>query len=269
VRFSAIEAVAAIAFLVTSAPPTPALAWNADGHRLVCAIAWEVVAPQIRAKIQAVLDIETRAQFADSCTWADGYRDTHPETEPWFHITVPTDAKAVDLDRDCPPTRGCIVRRIEHDIEMLKGSAAKSEKATALKFLGHLVADLHQPLNVSFAKDRGGEDIKGTFLGRKVNLHAIWDAGLIESEPRSWQEIADSYGEIFNNRQHPPRTASTLVTWANESLWIMRTPATSYVGNPGGFAFDETYVEQNRHIAIEQMVRAGLRLGDLLSEALQ
>ncbi len=55
--------------------------------------------------------------------------------------------------------------------------------------------------------------------------------------------------------------------WAIESYWIMRTPATGYLGNPGNLTFGEVYVAQNKLTAMEQIEKAGLRLSHLLNRA--
>jgi hypothetical protein len=49
----------------------------------------------------------------------------------------------------------------------------------------------------------------------------------------------------------------------------MRGAPTGYVGNPGGLTFDETYVQQNRPVAMGQLEKAGVRLGLTLNEALR
>jgi hypothetical protein len=61
-------------------------------------------------------------------------------------------------------------------VQVLKSPDAPSnEKRTALRFIAHLVGDIHQPLHAGFAEDRGGSDINVRFNGRKMNLH--WALG--------------------------------------------------------------------------------------------
>ena len=47
-----------------------------------------------------------------------------------------------------------------------------------------LVADVHQPLHVSLAEDRGGNDIRVTIPTpdgpTETNLHRVWDVTLVE-----------------------------------------------------------------------------------------
>ncbi|KAI9221064.1 phospholipase C/P1 nuclease domain-containing protein [Blastocladiella britannica] len=51
--------------------------------------------------------------------------------------------------------------------------------AEALKFLVHLVQDVHQPLHLS-GKLRGGNDAPVLFAGKHMNLHGLWDYAMLE-----------------------------------------------------------------------------------------
>src|SRR6202042_1022788 len=51
-------------------------------------------------------------------------------------------------------------------------------KLASLKFLGHWVGDIHQPLHVSFEDDRGGNNIAVTGECGS-NLHSAWDTCLV------------------------------------------------------------------------------------------
>ena len=53
--------------------------------------------------------------------------------------------------------------------------STKEDKIIALKFLVHLIGDLHQPLHVGNGTDRGGNDIKVKWFGEATNLHNVWD----------------------------------------------------------------------------------------------
>jgi hypothetical protein len=59
-------------------------------------------------------------------------------------------------------------------------SATEQERLEALKYVGHWVGDLHQPLHASFEDDRGGNAIgvSGGLCSR--DLHAVWDRCIIE-----------------------------------------------------------------------------------------
>lgn len=242
----------------------PAAAWDRAGHRLACAITLDVMSPGTRDRAFDLLDIGAPEDFLEMCTWAERLKAAQPETAAWHMMHVPRDADAIDLARDCPDPQSCVVRRIDYDLVVLKSDAPKEDKATSLKLLMHLVADLHQPLNIAFAEDGHGADIPATFLGRPTTLYDIWNADLLDADR---VEAGNSHETLW--LAHEVQTHVTPLEWARESFFIMRGPAAGYVGNPGGLAFDKTYVQQNRPIAMGQIEKAGVRLGLMLNDALK
>jgi hypothetical protein len=249
--------------------PGTALAWGRGGHRAVCLTAWGELSAPTRAAVLDLLGITTPEQFADSCYWADEVRPQRPLTGPWHYINIPKDARAIDLERDCPLPASCIVREIDRHAATLKDAASKTERAEALKFLAHFVGDLHQPLHVGFAEDRGGNEISLTFLGRRTNMHALWDWGLLEA-PAPPPDLSYPHVKAALHRLARSRwKAGTPADWAQETLWLMRAPATGYVGNPGGLEFGDVYVAQNYPVAGAQVEKAGVRLAYLLEDVLK
>jgi hypothetical protein len=252
-------AVLALLFLGAAAP---AFAWSRDGHRVACTIAWDETSEAARAAVGALLDISSKDQFVEACLWLD----TQPDKKTWHTVFVPRTAREVDPVRDC--AAGCALAHVERSLAVLKSKARKPEKAEALKVLTHLIAELHQPLNLGFVEDGGGETIKGTFRGRPVTLRSVWEQELLGTilNPDSPNGFLTVYGYFSIEGRAPRLAAETPLDWATETFWIMRTPATGYVGNPGGLDYDDTYVSQNRRIALEQLDKTGVRLAALLTE---
>jgi len=250
------------ALAVVSVTAAPAAAWDRAGHRLACAIALDVMAPAARDTAFDLLDITNSDGFLELCNWAERLKIAQPETEAWHMMSVPRDADAIDLVRDCPDPASCVVRRIDYDLIVIKSDAPREDKATSLMLLMHLVADVHQPLNIAFADDAHGAKIPATFLGRPSNLYDIWNSGLLAAD-----RIAPGGDHETLWLAHEVQTHVTPLEWARESFYIMRGPATGYVGNPGGLDFDKTYVQQNRPIAMGQIEKAGVRLGLMLNDA--
>lgn len=242
----------------------PAFAWGRDGHRLSCAITLDVMSPATRSEAFEILDVTRSEDFLELCFWAERVKASQPETAPWHTMQVPRGAEAIDLARDCPEPKSCVVNRVVQEISTLKSDAPKDQKAVALKLLMHLIADLHQPLNLGFVEDDGGRQIAADFLGRKTTLYDIWETGLLEAE-----RVAPGGSLETLWLAHEVQTHPTPLDWARESFFIMRSPATGYIGNPGGLSFDERYVQQNRPIAMGQLEKAGVRLGLTLNDALR
>lgn len=73
-----------------------------------------------------------------------------------------------------------MVEAIKAQTTTLSSSTATDQaKLLALKYLVHLVADVHQPLHAGFADDRGGNQFQVQAYGHGTNLHALWDSGLV------------------------------------------------------------------------------------------
>jgi S1/P1 Nuclease len=129
-------------------------AWGDNGHRIICEIAFQELNPQARAAVTQLLQRDPDfSRFWEACTWPD-----HPRTRsPEHFVNLPRTATQLE-DDPCPLDDICVVTAIEADWAVLsRASASEAEKLAALKYLGHWVGDVHQPLHVSFKDDRGGE----------------------------------------------------------------------------------------------------------------
>ena len=82
--------------------------------------------------------------------------------------------------------RDCVVDRIRYNQERLADTSLdRADRAIALKFLVHLVGDVHQPLH-ALGVERGGNGIRVSVFGSPdcryddgtsypCNLHGVWD----------------------------------------------------------------------------------------------
>src|SRR5215831_13400116 len=114
--------------------------------------------------------------FADACTWPD-----HPRKRAEEHfINVGRSVHTITVAQ-CPAVPKCLFTAIPADLDVLRTSNDDVAKLASLKFLGHWIGDIHQPLHVSFADDRGGNFIRES--GPCVNsLHTVWDTCIIEKK---------------------------------------------------------------------------------------
>ena len=54
----------------------------------------------------------------------------------------------------------------------------------------HITEDVHQPMHVAHAADKGGNDINVNWFDKPTNLHAVWDSDLIDFQQLSYTEYA-------------------------------------------------------------------------------
>ncbi|MGE4064446.1 MAG: S1/P1 nuclease [Rhodospirillaceae bacterium] len=243
-----------VAMLVVS-PSTRA--WDTAGHRAICEIAWDALQPAAERGVREALRLGSKEAFAALCV--------HAEITEKDLMILPAGARGIEYERDCPEQRSCPVREIERAVADL--NSGRGDRGEAILRLAHFTGEVHQPLSVGYAADRNGLDIEATYLGRPTTMHRLWHSELLAA-PRPPRPDLDTGFElrlITNFLERPRWAQSSPIAWATESYWIMRTPATGYVGNPGGLAFDEVYVTQNKVTVLDQIEKAGVRLGHLLN----
>ncbi|MGE3519569.1 MAG: S1/P1 nuclease [Vicinamibacterales bacterium] len=257
-------------------------AWGAQGHRVVAAIASDLLSPDARREAASLLDGQT---LADVAVWADEIRDDLNQTAGWHYVNIPPDASAYSRDRDCPRQprvsagspadrwRDCIVDRIDyHRMRLASRSLDRADRAVALKFLVHLVGDIHQPFH-AIGVAAGGNGIPVSVFGsnncavsraappRPCNLHGAWDVALV-----AHRELDDrSYVDALARRVRIARTApaSSAASWAMESLRLAEAALV-----PAHGSVDEAYYRVQIDVVDEQIARAGVRLAALLDAAL-
>jgi len=275
---------AAVLLMVASLGAAPAAwGWGDQGHQIICALAMEEMQPSTRAKVRALAAADRRYNtFAESCVWPDHPKQRRPE----HFVNVPRDASAIQ-DESCPEASACLFTAIAADSAVLRDHAStKSARLRALKFLGHWMGDLHQPLHVSFADDRGGNSIRVTGLCTE-ELHATWDRCLVSRELGDGNPftIARKLAKEIDDADRTAWKSSGIVGWANESFQIAIDPASLYCVEKNGVCqydathrdlgphqthrtvkIDEGYVDTNGPIVRERIKRAGVRLAKLLDD---
>ena len=130
------------------------------------------MAPATQDKIKAILQHDEEfGSFSDTCIWPD-----HPRQRATEHyVNLPRDAVGFAKQDPCAGADPCILSAIAADTAVLASPADDQSRLEALKFLGHWIGDVHQPMHVSFADDRGGNRIavlSACSNGRYPNLHA-------------------------------------------------------------------------------------------------
>ena len=162
------------------------MAWSRTGHRIVGNIAEQFLTKNAKAQINRIIGHNDRSRLS---YWADEIK-SDPEWKhawDWHFCTIPN-------GEDYIPGKyaGEAIEKVNEFISTLKNKkSSKQDKQVALKFLIHLVGDLHQPLHVGRKDDKGGNTIKVKWFGEESNLHSIWDYHLLEHQQLSYTEYSD------------------------------------------------------------------------------
>jgi hypothetical protein len=221
--------------------------------------------------------------FRASCNWPDRPRQRASE----HFVNLLRDATGLD-DDECPMADECVVSAIKDDFAVLASpDATDGEKLAALKFLGHWVGDIHQPLHAASRDDRGGNYVR-TRGSSCESLHTLWDSCIVEERLGMHPlAIVPEIRAGITDELRAEWLASRPVDWANESFAIAREPDVGYCvmvdgtcryaadnvefqeGEPERVvAVDDGYLDRHAAIARERIAMAGVRLAGLLNRAL-
>jgi hypothetical protein len=272
--------VAAAGLAACAMLPLELSAWGGIGHHVVIRIALTRMTPEAIRLAASLLDDE---DIIEASTWADRVRRDRPETYNWHFVNVPFGERSYVPSRDCRQTEtgDCIVAAIVRARAGLRDRArAREARAESLKFLLHLVGDLHQPLHTIGNFDRGGNDVATFVVGYQPaagrghpNLHTVWDSVLIGR--RGLDEAAYAALLLGRLRAEPLDEPETIdeEAWTNESHELARRFVYAYADfsaagpPPTPVRLDPTYQRIAEPIIDRQLIRGGVRLARMLNEA--
>jgi nuclease S1 len=238
---------------------SPAFPWGRKGHEIVAAIAETQLTDAVRKCIKELLPQGTT--LADASKWPDEVGRKIVDMNPYHFVNFPRDANEYNHQRDCK-LRNCIIESIAWYTQVLQSpNAPRNEKRTALRFIAHLVGDIHQPLHAGFAEDRGGNSVEVRFKGRKENLHSLWDTALVELEPGTPAEIAARIQAVVDKDELQQWQQGTPADRALESLAVVRTRVYRL---PASGEINASYIESARAVIRIRLAQAGARLAWLL-----
>ncbi len=206
-------------------------------------------------EVARLLALEDTERLADISTWADEHRS--PATARWHFVNLGRDCR-YRPDEHCPDGQ-CVVEAIRRQSKVLESSASDVDRLKALKYLAHLVADVHQPLHAGFAEDRGGNSFQLQWAGRGSNLHRVWDSGLIEVRPGGVDVLA---ADVEAAAGHVPLPSSP-ATWAEESCRVVAPWYYPDTRKPG-----QMYAEQADATVLARLNLAAWRLVQVIEGTL-
>ncbi len=263
-------------------------AWGPEGHAIVADMAQQHLDPAAAAAVAALLQQEGLNRLDEISSWADANRKTMPGTGSWHYVDIPLAADDYVAARDCP-AGDCVVARIDHYAQVLADrSATPRARLEALKWVVHLVADIHQPLHAEDDNDKGGNTVQVQFFGRGSNLHAVWDGGIIRQalglvpgpnysfDHAVVQSDAMKLDAAITPAQREAWTPSgplsalgeEAIGWADESHRLAQQVAYTDLAKPSGEAWSQRYQLKAWPVVETRLQQAGVRLAAVLNEAL-
>ncbi len=261
--------------------PLPARAWHDTGHMIVVEIAYGDLTDEARREVDRLVALLAnltpgRDHAVTASRWLDDLKRQGVETfDAWHYVNLPYAAEGFGGKAPGPAPEN-VVWAVRQSAATLRGEADDLVKALMLRFLLHLVADVHQPLHCANrftaqmpSGDRGGNDFP--LGGAHADLHAFWDsgAGLYPAvDGRAWRRPVRRRAQRIT-RQVPKRavprwTETDPEVWARESHDLAVRAA--YDGIAEGSEPTPDYTRRAREVIGERLALAGYRLGALLNE---
>jgi S1/P1 Nuclease len=264
-----------VALLVVSLLAAPARAWGPIGHRVAAQIAEHNISGKTRARIVEILGSET---LVEASNWPDEQR-ANPDAywqkiSPAFHLVdVPVGVTTRAMSH--PPEGDAVTALADFVATLRDPRASRADKQRALRFVAHIVQDLHQPLHVRRGTDNLGFNFVVSYRSGPqgavtTNMHLLWDMQMIQGLFVSASEYAAQLeGHITPEQTVAWWTADPLV-WIEESVTLLGRiyPAT---GGPLGSGTANSpaivpgdYTLRMRPILEERLQQAGIRLAAYL-----
>jgi hypothetical protein len=254
-------AAAATAFALA---PAPAVAWGKTGHRVVAAIADAQLSGLARAHVKEILG---QAESLDeAANWPDEMRSNpspfwQKTSTPWHYVTLN------GIVYDHAPSEGDALEALNKYSATLRDPAASlADKQLALRFVVHIIGDLHQPLHVGKCCDKGGNDVKVKWFGRDLNLHSVWDSALVDEQQLSFTEMTAKLQRHTSNADVIAWWDINPRDWMSESAQIRETIYPRPSIDPKKVPeLSYSYVYQNSPIMERRLKQAGVRLAAYLN----
>ena len=278
--------------------------WAGDAHRIVAAIASRFIRGSTKKHIAELLEVPPLGRAVDralieASIWADSQEwssELHFAHTPYRDCSAP-----FDLATNCgfDGSGRCIVTALaNYTVRAADISLPASERAQALKFLVHLVADIHNPLHLGFAEDFGGNsiDVFVKEADENCTLHEVWDSALVKekqeellaarpvgSELEPWALSEDLISTISSDedaidykldvhRSDIETRESAIALMGRMATGIVQTYTcdVAYTNEFGAYIesddrLTDIYVESRATEAMEMLKLAGVRLAELLN----
>ena len=241
---------AALLVLIIAAP---SLAWNYTGHKAIGIIAYSLLTPATKTRVDSLLarhpdypkwtagvgaSDRGRAAFLEAAIWPDEIRN-----DPRFHNDnqrptsdipgLPPGSQArhsgwhymnIPFSTDGTPTRPTAEPNILTKLKDFEALAAMSEaqKVYVLPWLLHLIGDIHQPLHtmqrfdrIRPTGDRGGNEVDL----KTTDLHAYWDSRIGTGDT---ERFLNQLASTIQSRHPKPTTLDMEL----EHSWKLARPHT-------------------------------------------
>ncbi len=234
-----------------------AWAWDSRGHSAIAYIAERHLTPSAKANIAKYIDNKSIVYYA---SWMDHNRACkgYEMTNDW-HVDYWTDKLRHDADGN--PMPPVVTREIKRIVEEMKDYKNLSDSTVNvnIKYLTHMVGDMHCPVHVDFPQSR----FKVMLNGKKYSFHKLWDCNVVAAKHPGWASI--SFPDMLDNKSEEEIARiqqGTPDDWYAETVDAARRAKEAI---PEDKVIDYRYYNDVIDIADSQILNAGYRLAAVLN----
>lgn len=250
-------------------------AWGANGHVLICRLAYQHLTPQTKQWLNLSLGRVKGSPMArdldSACIWLDQQRSLkHSYLRSLHYISLPYGDASFYRELQ---QANAVMAIITSKQKIRYGGLRPAEQRKNLKILLHVIADLHQPLHAinyyskSYPRgDQGGNLIKIDNTYYHGNLHHFWDqAGgwLTDFHWQDEQALQAKFQAIHLSNCSMYSPSLNPETWASDSFNLAAKFA--YFPPREGLKF-AVYQQQVQAQSQRQIQKAACHLALLLNQ---
>ncbi|WP_317131435.1 S1/P1 nuclease [Maribacter sp. ACAM166] len=258
-KFLMMKSILILVVLVANFTFANDMVWSKTGHRVVGEVAEQYLSKKAKRAISNLLDGKSLAAVANFGDEIKADR-AYSKFSAWHYVNIPFDKTYADVE---PNEYGDLVQGINSCIDIIKDeTSSREDKVFYLKFLVHLIGDLHQPMHVGREEDKGGNDIQLQWFGKGTNLHRVWDSNMITDNGMSFTELAFEYPEM-SKQQVRYLQDGTLLDWVEESHQLAESVYESVAtGEKLGYRYSYDWWDT----VADQLQKGGIRLASVLND---
>lgn len=243
-------------FIIILVTATMLFGWGKTGHRVIGLIAEENLSPATKAELTKLFGHTDLARIAN---WADEVKSdpAWKHADDWHYCTV-----LDSMEYRGPEDGGRAVQKVTEFSKLLqKGSLGEKDSRNVLRFIVHIVGDLHQPLHVGNGTDRGGNDVKVSWFWDETNLHRVWDSQMIDHMQYSYTEYAQQIQLGLTDKEKADMLDPSILNFVHNSRALH--PQVYDIGD-GKLAWP--YVYKNRELMEDRLLKGGFHLAAVLND---
>ncbi len=238
--------------------------WGQTGHRVIAGIAEQRLNIQGKQLVKELLDDNTLPEVSNYMDFIRSNR-SFKYLEPYHYVNIPEGETYTEIKKN--PDGDILTAICNYYDKLISIKKPKPEKQQALKFLVHLMGDIHQPLHAGRKDDFGGFLVKVKWFDKKGDLHKVWDEELIDSQKLSYTEYVS-----FIYKQNPDTT-----DWEKYKLLDCIKEDQDITAKiyeqldsfkiKTGYSLTYRYIYDNIDLVNKRLLQAGVRLAVLINLA--